>query len=798
MSFIERCVTAEEIKEAVWSCDPSKAPGYDGFNFAFIREMWGIVGPAFTQEVINFFANTNTHKVINTTWVTLIPKKECAKSISDYRPISMVRSVYKVIAKILSSRLRPLLGNLVGSSQTAYIKGRQILDGALILNETISWLQKSKKAGVILKLDFAKAYDSVSWDFLLEVLRAMGFGRKWRSWIRWCVSTATTSILVNGSPLRPTSMGRGLRQGDPLSPFLFALVAEVLNKMFCKALRQSCIEGIQIGDFGPAITHLQFADDTVVLSSPSEDSLLNIARILRCFHVMSGLKVNFGKSGLLCLGVSEAISVRLAAMLKCSSLQLPFIYLGCPMGESMSRVVAWNPLVKRVQSRLASWRAVGLAKVGRLVLIKAVLNSLPVFLLSLFKIPKTVAKRIEQIQRRFLWAGNHDGRFTPPINWRSVQAPKELGGLGVGCLEIKNSSLLFKWWWRFTQERQSLRCCVISAIHRIPASSYLPIGTSPRITGAWKSITAVSLASPHARLSLWKSMSIVLGDGSAIFFWLHPWFENMSLKDRFRNLFKISRCKRATINQLYLEAGNIVTWDLTWTRPLSLEEIASVVELRQLIQNIRTVQNRLDSIGWGDSHRLKYDTRAQSRDSYLSLFADLNHDLIVNEAWCKLVPPRVQFLLWLVLHGKVHTRDRLARKGILQESQNVCPLCHSDKETASHLFIHCRLSHVLWTVAFEAWGVQLAVPGSPISLLRMWLHTPVRGKLKRKLWKMAFFAIIWVARNGVIFDGGHWSSRAVSFKFKILLGSWIKICNPEFQYAPGEVARVFNHLSFLG
>ena len=164
-----------------------------------------------------------------------------------------------------------------------------------------------------------------------------------------------------------------------------------------------------MGGSGPEGTHLQFADDMVILCRAKEESMTYVARVLRCFHVMLGLRVNFRKSGLLCIGTSDATSPRLASRMKCDILQLPFKYLGFPMGENMNRIAAWNPLVERVQNRLATWKAVGLAKVGRLVLIKVVPNSMPVYFLSLFRIPKAVINRIEQIQRRFLWVGNREG-----------------------------------------------------------------------------------------------------------------------------------------------------------------------------------------------------------------------------------------------------------------------------------------------------------------------------------------------------------------------------------------------------
>ena len=227
----ERPVTMQEIIEALSDCDPSKAPGYDGFNLKCIKKMWSVVGEDFCTYILNFFATGTLHASFNTTWVTLIPKKKGVLEVTDFRPISLVGSLYKVIAKILSSRLKTVLPNLIGESQTAFVSDRQILDGALIANEVVHWLKVKKKQGVLLKLDFQKAFDTIDWDSLVLVLEVMGFGSKWRNWIHKCISSASISILINGVPSKPFKMGRGLRQGDPLSPFLFVIMSEVLNRM---------------------------------------------------------------------------------------------------------------------------------------------------------------------------------------------------------------------------------------------------------------------------------------------------------------------------------------------------------------------------------------------------------------------------------------------------------------------------------------------------------------------------------------------------------------------------------------
>jgi hypothetical protein len=157
-------------------------------------------------------------KSLNVTFVSLIPKKVEAVEIKDFRPISLVGGVYKIISKVLATRMKTILGNIISNSQNAFISGRQILDSVLIANECLDGQLRSRAPGVICKLDLEKAYDHVNWEFLLYLLQRCGFGERWRDWIEWCISTVRFSILVNGTPEGFFHSSRGIRQGDPLSP----------------------------------------------------------------------------------------------------------------------------------------------------------------------------------------------------------------------------------------------------------------------------------------------------------------------------------------------------------------------------------------------------------------------------------------------------------------------------------------------------------------------------------------------------------------------------------------------------
>ncbi|GJY72569.1 RNA-directed DNA polymerase, eukaryota, reverse transcriptase zinc-binding domain protein [Tanacetum coccineum] len=232
------------------------------------------------------------------------------------------------------------------------IAGKTIICGCLIANEIINMAKLDDQRLLLLKVDFEKAFDIVNWDFLHDIMAQMGFGVKWRKWIGSCLSSATISVLINGSPSKEFYMERGLRQGDPLSLLLFLLVVEALQA--------------------------------------------------------SGLKVNLAKSRLFGVGVDIHEVELVASSINCSYGTLPFMYLGILVGKNMHFCNGWTEVIDRLRDRLSSWKAKNLSIGGRLTLVKSVLGSVPLYFLSLFKAPLKVIKKLESIRCRFFW-GFKDG-----------------------------------------------------------------------------------------------------------------------------------------------------------------------------------------------------------------------------------------------------------------------------------------------------------------------------------------------------------------------------------------------------
>ena len=240
------------------------------------------------------------------------------------------------------------------------VKGRQIFYGILVANEIVDEARQSKKELLLFKVDFEKAYDSIDLDYLDDVMVKMGFPALWRKWVKECTGTASASSLVNGSPTDEFYLGRGLRQGDPISPFL-------CQKIICLVVTRWVV-----------VSHLHFADDTLILGEKTWANIRSMRVALLLFQAMFGLKVNFAKSQLVGMNVPVSWLSEAALVLNCKVGTIPFVYLGLPIGGNVRRLAFWDPITNHIKSTLSGWKSRHLSLGGRLLLLKYVMSSLPV------------------------------------------------------------------------------------------------------------------------------------------------------------------------------------------------------------------------------------------------------------------------------------------------------------------------------------------------------------------------------------------------------------------------------------
>ncbi|KAJ9555388.1 hypothetical protein OSB04_010002 [Centaurea solstitialis] len=390
---------------------------------------------AFLPSDRDSFLDSHSSTVEHQGETTIVGHKSLFKNL----PISLVEHWYLRAEFIKLNKAIKVISSVIGEEQSAYIKGRSILDGPLMLNELISWAKRCKKSLFFLKIDIEKAFDSLSWNFLDSILDQMNFGLKWRKWL--CYDLYSRQWI----PVRGIPMSRGVRQGDPMAPLLFIIA----------------MEGVNLPNNGPGISHFFFADDALFVGKWSFSNLSNLLRLLRCFHLASGLKVNLSKTMLYATGVKPESLSWAASKFQCTVGDFPFKYLGLLVGSSMSRCAAWQPLIGKFHSKLSSWRAIALSSAGRMVLCKSVLGSIGTYLLSLslYKVPEAVLAKLERRSSEF----QEDTLGA----WNNIMAKRERGGLGIGSLKALNLALLSKWWWRLKAENHlSLWCRSILSINK--------------------------------------------------------------------------------------------------------------------------------------------------------------------------------------------------------------------------------------------------------------------------------------------------------------------------------------------
>ncbi|MCH80575.1 LINE-1 reverse transcriptase like [Trifolium medium] len=350
----------EDVREVIWSCDGNKSPGPDGFNFNFLKECWSTLKIDVMEFLNEFHQNDVLPKAVTASFLALIPKKDHPQLLSYYRPICLIDILYKLLSKLLAARLKNIMGKLISSCQSAFLPGRQILDGVVVLNEIIDLAKRRKDCCLFFKVDFERAYDTISWNYLESMMLKMGFAEKWMKWMRACIFNSSMSVLINGSPTEEFTVGKGLRQGDPLSPFLFLLAAEGLSGMVNKAVDIGKFAGFKVND-SIRFQILQFADDTILMNDCSWENVRTMESILRGFELVSGLKINFVKSKLYGINVEANFLAAAATFLDCSFDSIPFKFLGIPVGANPRRLATWKPIVESMAKRLSSWNGCNLS-----------------------------------------------------------------------------------------------------------------------------------------------------------------------------------------------------------------------------------------------------------------------------------------------------------------------------------------------------------------------------------------------------------------------------------------------------
>jgi hypothetical protein len=407
-NFLTAEYSKEEVRKVIFQMEHNKAPGRDGFLAEFYQTFWETI----KRDLLDLFSCLHAGQLklfrLNFGEIILLPKVNEAERIEQYRPIYLLNVSFKIFMKLANLRLNTVEDHVVRPSQTAFMQGRNILDGVVSLHETVHELHSKKLNVLILKLDFEKAYDKVKWFFLQQTLRMKGCSAEWHGLINFSVSGGSVAIKVNDDVGRYFQTLKGLRQGDPLSTMLFNIVADMLAIMIERAKNDSLIEGVIPHLIDGGLSILQYTDDTILFMEHDLEKAQNLKLILLAFVQLSGLKINFHKSELFCFGEAQDDVNKYTDLFVCGHGQFPMRYLGISIHYWRLTLTEWKLVEERLQKYLSSLKDKLLSLGGRRILINLVLSNMMLHMISFFLLPKAVLRKMDYYRSIFFWQGDSE------------------------------------------------------------------------------------------------------------------------------------------------------------------------------------------------------------------------------------------------------------------------------------------------------------------------------------------------------------------------------------------------------
>ncbi|KAA3490359.1 reverse transcriptase [Gossypium australe] len=503
---------ADEIQVALEGMGPTKAPGADGFPALFFQRYWHVVGQDVIAFCLGILNNNQEFGDFNNTDIVLILKVPKPTHLVNFRPISLCSVIYKVVAKTIANRLQKIIDKCIDKVQSAFVPGRLITDNVLLaykILHTLKQKRSGKKGVMVVKLDMSKAYDRAEWGFLEVVITKLGFPKDWTELLHRCITSVRYTVNINerkGNLFQPS---RGLRQGDPLSPFLFLMCSEGLSSLMRTSMKRGSIKGVKASRKGPAISHLLFADDCIHFGEASPKGARILKDILQDYEKCSGQCVNFSKSIVFfssnTIEEDKAIVSRLLGVRIASN---PEKYLGLLNMIGRRKKESFQNLLDRISMRIDGWSNKMLSQRGKEVFIKSVLQAIPIFAMSYFLLPKSLCKKMESQFANFWWQKGKGRKGIHWCQWSHLCRPKNEGGLGFRNMAQFNTAMLAKQGWRFLENPKSLVAQVFKAKY-LPNSDFLNSQLGSRNSYAWRSIWA-------ARGILEKGLIWKVGTGSSI------------------------------------------------------------------------------------------------------------------------------------------------------------------------------------------------------------------------------------------------------------------------------------------
>ncbi|XP_071914026.1 uncharacterized protein [Coffea arabica] len=725
--------TMTEVREVVFLISPDSAPGPDGFGSGFYQACWEIIKDGLVAAIQDYFKGGWLPKGVTSTLIVLILKVEGASRWQDIRPISLCNVSSKIISKLVSSRLNQLLPQLISPWQSGFVPGRQIMDNILLTQEHAKELDRRLEVpNLMLKLNMEKAYDRVEWSFLFFMLRSFGFQEPAVDLIFRLVANNWFFVLVNGEPAGFFKSTRGVRQGDSISPGLFVLVAEFFDKGLYSLFQQGRHRFFQAG--GIKISYLAFADDVIIFTRLARETLEAVRDFFKQYQQYSGQKINVVNSGFMCSsGVSKAQVELVSSILGFQRQFFPLVYLGVPISLGRCSSIAFDGILAKVRARICHWSGKLLSMGEKLILIKHVLNSMPLYLLQVLKPPKAVLVALGRLFNSFLWDKSKNDKRTHWASWEKLYFPTEEGGLGVRLLDDMVKAFSYKLWWRLRQRGSLWSDFMFS---KYIGNQYPLQADVARPTGTWKRLLGIrEVAEAQISWSLRPGM---------VDFWLDTCCE----------LDPLSALIPAESDRPHFLVAEFLGRD-GWNRDRLLHWLPA--NLVDLIVEIPFDLDGQDQILWAKSVTGQF-----SLTSAWELCRQRRGGFSMTKmVWNKGTPLKFSLFVWRLLNNFVSLDSMMRRRGLPLVSR--CSCCLEQAESLPHLFVNGPIAREVWGHFASMFGI-LHWPPDDIQLLwrkRATLLSHIPAHHIRCVLPLVVTWFIWRGRNKARFEGQDFSARGV-------------------------------------
>nr|XP_027099065.1 uncharacterized protein LOC113718354 [Coffea arabica] len=734
---LEEVPSIDEVYRVVRSMDGDSAAGPDGFTGKFFTFAWEVVAQDVYNAILSFFCGAELPRFITSTSIVLIPKKPNPQEFSQFRPISLCNFFNKLLSRILADRVAYVLPKIISPQQTGFVKGRNITDNFLLAQEVVSGIAKKNRGGnVVLKLDMSKAYDRVAWHHIIGVLRRFGFGEIFIDLVWRLISNIWFSVIINGASHGFFKSTRGLRQGDLLSPALFIIGAEVLSRGLSNLSMQSGFVNFKVPYACPSITHLAFADDILIFANGSSYSLKAIMHVLEEYQRCSGQLINVLKSCYLVHPSLPPTRRRVIERITNFTWQsFPIRYLGFPLYFGRCKSSYFGEVCQSILGKIMSWKSRMLSFGGKIVLIKHVLASMPLHLLSAAVIPNKVFRTIEKAFSTFLWGSSSEESKFHWIKWSQMCYPVNEGGVGFRRLKDIYKAFSFKLWWNFRKGLSLWAAFMKAKYCRLLHPCQVEIRTTD--SALWRRMVNVS-----RQVEL--SMLWVVKNG-ACHFWYDNWLGSGAL------FLRATVVPNLSFDNVFINGY----WDVNKLyQTLPREMVPSILE--------HPVPEE------GGEAEVIWMPTTSGNFSLASAFSEIrqtrNKSMVFDRIWHPQLPLKVSFFMLRLLLGRLPLPDRLCKLGFHLPSKCFC--CYSaSEESIEHLFSNGHIASTVWNYFGAACG--LAFPGSSLRprIVGWWLssqHSEIRRYIGSILPSVVCWNI-WKSRNKAMFENVHMSSPAICF-----------------------------------